>query len=282
MTNTVSAALPVTERAPAASLTLDLTGLTESNTQLDALLPTLARLDDAQLLQLASAAGRLEACAFRLRGACVSELRRRITSRLPGGRGKRDAEGSGIQSQLTRLAAQIGISPSTLKTDARIHEVFFTDRAETRLARDTGLAREYYVTALGAPDPLAAIKIAEEKCAASDYKREEFRRDVRQLKGMTQRSGTLETIEGAPDPVRTDLSRLKLTDEAQGALHQLIEATGSTADVLISAALVARCQALTEARSNETTNASANDTGAKKPTKNKAAGKQMYVQPSLL
>lgn len=274
MTTTESSVPPVTEYARV-PLTIDLERLTETDSQLAALVSKLAHLDGSQLLQLAAYAGRLESCAFRLRGACVSELRRRITLRLPGGRGRRDAEGVGVKARLTRLATQIGISLSTLKTDARIHEVFF--REETGLARDTSLAREFYVTALGAPDPLAAIKIAEERCGAAGYKREHFRRDVRQLKGMTAPATTTEITDTSLEPLRIDLSRLKLTGEAQHALHQLIERTGGTIDVLISEALVACYQALTNAKSDEAMNAPADDISARQTKKKRTASKEVTV-----
>ncbi len=110
------------------ALTLDLTTLPQADAQLSVLLPHLARLDDTQLIRLAADARRLETCAFRLRGACVAELRRRIRTRLSGGRGRRDTSGIGAGAQLARLAANIGVSVSTLKLDARIHEVFFASK----------------------------------------------------------------------------------------------------------------------------------------------------------
>ncbi len=86
---------------------------------------------------------------------CVLELRSRIKERLTGGRGKRDYSGKGINVQTLRLAETTGVNISTLSTDARICEVFFHDGSETTLARESLLPREFYVIALGAPDPHA-------------------------------------------------------------------------------------------------------------------------------
>ncbi|MCP9495177.1 MAG: hypothetical protein MSG64_12085 [Pyrinomonadaceae bacterium MAG19_C2-C3] len=251
------------------SLTLDLADLPHFDSQLHLLLPLLATLDDWQLHHLAVHARRLETCAFRLRGACVAEVRRRIKVRLSGGRGKRDTSGVGVGAQLARLAAQVGVSVSTLKLDARIHQVFFANKndevtdeaaqkravAETGFAREPGLAdeltghsemnlaREFYVTALTAPDPLAAIRYAAEKRAATrDYSRESFRRDVSALKEST--SPTLGTpLKVAPKPV-TDL-HVKIIPEARTALTELVNRSGQSPETIVAQALLAHHKTLT-------------------------------------
>jgi hypothetical protein len=166
-------------------------GLAQLDHQLAALVPRLAQLDDAQLLNLALQARRLESCAFRLRGACVAELRRR-TTRLAGGRGQRDAAGVGIKARLAHLATQLGVSISTLKTDARIHELFFTGDSGPACAPT--LPRDYYVTALGARDPHAAINTAHEHRSDPTYNRTQFRRDVQALRAPTSTAPLLPGI----------------------------------------------------------------------------------------
>lgn len=230
------------------TLTFDLANLPQADSQLGALLPHLARLDDNQLIRLAADARRLEACAFRLRGACVAELRRRIKIRLTGGRGRRDASGIGTGAQLARLAENIGVSLSTLKTDARIHEVFFTNGAETRLACEPSLAREFYVTALAAPDPHSAIQLAKEKCIASSYKREDFRRDVLALKQAAQPALASTTIKAAPKPV-ADLC-VRVIAEAHPVLENLISLTGQSPETIVAEALLAYHKSLTAVQPN--------------------------------
>lgn len=221
---------------------LDSAQLTHFDTQLDDLLPKLPDLADMQLLELAAHAQRLEVRAFRLRGACVAELRRRITTRLAGGRGHRDADGTGIKAQLAQLASQIGISPTTLKTDARIHEVFFA--GETSLACETTLPREFYVTALGAPDPLATIRIAEEKAASKMYTREQFRRDVRALKHPTPiTDDPIISANHSPES-RCDIV-IKISLDAQAALAELVKGRGLSIEAIVAEAIFAHHRSLT-------------------------------------
>jgi hypothetical protein len=139
------------------------------------LLAGLPELTEEQLIQIIANAGRMEAYFFMARGMCVLELRSRVRERLAGGRGKRDQAGKGIQAQTMRLAETTRVNISTLNTDARICEVFFTTGDQTTLARESLLPREFYVIALGAPDPHAAIRIADRQSADPHYRRERFR-----------------------------------------------------------------------------------------------------------
>lgn len=295
-----------TPSVPLVSLTLDLAALPQADAQLTALLPHLARLDDAQLIRLAADARRLETCAFRLRGACVAELRRRIRTHLSGGRGRRDTSGIGVGAQLVRLAAGIGVSVATLKTDARIHEVFFAPKpekeinAETRLAcepglgdekhslRETGLEREYYVTALAAPDPVSAIRHAQERCAAAaDYTREDFRRDVLALKQKMQpvlaTSVKPAPVNSAPvEAVPKSVPNLsvKIIPEAQTVLDELVNRSGQSPETIIAEALLMYHQALTTPVMTETPPTIVAPSPKKERRANSASEAQM--QPSLL
>lgn len=211
--------------------------------QIDALLPRLAQLDDDELLRVAAQAGRLEACAFRLRGACVAELRRR-TRRLAGGKGKRDTARVGVKARLSDLAARLGVSISTLKTDARIHEVFFSD--DTGPAREPSLPRDYYVTALRAPDPVAAIGAARSHSSDPAYTRDHFRRDVQALRSApTDADEPL--LPGMPSPPPA-ITRVLILPDARPALTALVEREGGTPAEVVAAALVAYHEALTTAK----------------------------------
>jgi len=246
----IATATPSTSLAP---LMLDLTNLPQADAQLTALLPHLAQLDDGQLIHLATDARRLETCAFRLRGACVAELRRRIKIRLTGGRGNRDTSGVGAGAQLARLAARIGVSVSTLKLDARIHKVFFGNEhgevvkeTERQAATETRFAREFYVTALTSPNPNAAIRYAAKKCAAAtDYSREDFRRDVLALKQTMQPTLTT-SVESAPveaAPKSAPNLRVKIIPEAQAVLDELTNRSGQSPETIVAEALLMYHQA---------------------------------------
>lgn len=283
------------------SLTLDLADLPQADAQITALLPHLARLDDAQLIRLAADARRLETCAFRLRGACVAELRRRIRTRLSGGRGRRDTSGIGVGAQLVRLAAGIGISVATLKTDARIHEVFFAPKqakeinAETRLACEPSLGdekcspcvmsleREYYVTALAAPDPVSAIRHAQERCAAdAGYHREDFRRDVLALK-QSRQPAFATPIKSAPVeaiPAPAPNMNIKITPEAQAVLDRLIARTGQSPETIVAEALLMYHQAQVAPETTDAPEKIVTPSPKKKRRASNASEPEM--QPSLL
>lgn len=206
--------------------------------QIAALLPRLAQFDDDKLIDLAVQAQRLERSAFRLRGACVAELRMR-TARLAGGRGQRDTAGVGIKAQLIQLANKIGLSVSTLKTDARIHELFFA--TDTGPACEPTLPRDYYVTALGAPDPLAAIRTAHERAADPIYNRTQFRRDVQALRAATQ-PAVAPLLPGIKLPATANL-RVRILPVAQPALTALMQRHGHSPAAVVAAALVAYYEA---------------------------------------
>ena len=141
-------------------------------------------MSDEQLLTTAAYASEIERYAFLLRGACASELRKRVGARLAGGRGKRDEAGVGIQSKMECLATGVSVDVTTLRTNTRIYETFFAGRPgeETALARAHSLPREYYVIALAAPDPRAAVELAVAARRVRPYTRRQFRADIRALK----------------------------------------------------------------------------------------------------
>ena len=230
------------------------------DSQIAALLPRLAQLDDEELLEIATQAQRLEACAFRLRGACVAELRRR-TLRLAGGRGRRDTAGVGIKARLADVATQLGVSVSTLKTDARIHEVFFS--VDTGPACEPTLPREYYVTALGAPDPVAAISTARERSADPGYGREQFRRDVQALRSAP--ASAIEPLLPGIMPGATANLRVRILPEARPALAALVERDGMSPAAVVATALLAYHGARSAAQ-------------ARRPVK---PARSRYVQPPL-
>lgn len=218
---------------------LDRTALTANN-----LLSLLLQLKDEQLVSVAAQAQRLEAQAFLLRGACAAELRRRITTRLAGGRGKRDERGIGVKAQMARLATEIGIAAKTLLVDAKIYKVFFLDRLETTPACAISLAREFFVIALSAPDPREAIEIALAKRGAG-YTRQQFRADVSGLRQATRKNPLgLERGSGY-------LLRVRITCEAQQALSEIGGGTNRTPGEIVSEALIALQRTLTADTQNE-------------------------------
>ncbi len=228
--------LSVVPSAPETSL------LARFESQVNSLCSQLVRLNDDELFQLAVSAKRLETSAFRLRGACVAELRHRA-QRLVGGRGKRDVTGAGIGANLSRLANEVGVSVSTLQTDAQIHEVFFS--GETTLECETTFPREYYVTALAAPDPVQAINLAHEQTAKGSYNRDQFRKEVKILKQVAMQNTTPPHSETAGAAIKNN-RRIQILPEALDALAELVKQKNQSAEVVVAQALLLYLRSLTD------------------------------------
>ncbi|HEX8145036.1 MAG TPA: hypothetical protein VF553_20890 [Pyrinomonadaceae bacterium] len=193
--------------------------------------------DEARVIELALYADCHHWHAFLLRAACVSDLLRR-TTRLLGGSGKRDSSGTGVQAQLEKLCAQFGKKRSTLRTDARIYDKFFSTAEERALAREHCLPREYYVIALASPDPQEAIHFAMKKAADPQFNREVFREHVRpQIKQSTVPAEELQEPELSP-------LQISIPTAAQSVLKELGEITGKSEEELIVEAILVLRQSL--------------------------------------
>lgn len=194
--------------------------------QLPELVKHIPLMTDTQLLETLIRADQLADFAFLVRGACASELRKRSV-KLLGGRGKKDTSGRGLQSQMEELARKVGTGRKTLETDARIKDTFFPVIAETTLEQMPPLAREYYVIALSAPDPLAAIKSAIDRCGNPDFTLRRFRSDVRLLKtaGATSKLAFTEHLSVLNARVSVEVGEL---------LADIITNTGMTKDEVVT------------------------------------------------
>jgi hypothetical protein len=201
------------------------------------LLAGLPTLTEEQLIQIIANAGRMEAYFFLARGMCVLELRGCIKERLTGGRDKRDYSGKGINAQTLRLAETTGVNISTLNTDERVCEVFFHDGSETTLARESLLPREYYVIALGAPDPRAALWIAVTQSANPHYRRERFRAYVRGLKQIENNSTRARRESSV-------LLRAHIPEEIASLLSEILELTGKEKAQILAEAIASFHQAI--------------------------------------
>jgi hypothetical protein len=136
-----------------------LAGLNKIEIAAARIIKRLPEYDDAQLVQIAISAGTLEDAAYRIRGACASELKRRFARKLPGGRGQQDDAGAGITRQLARLADQIGVDMRTLQRDCAIHETFFLDNKTYGLEATSLLRRSHFTLALSTPEPRETVKL---------------------------------------------------------------------------------------------------------------------------
>jgi hypothetical protein len=198
--------------------------------QLPELVRHIPQMTEAQILQTLFRAEQLTDFAFLVRGACASELRQR-SIKLPGGRGKKDTVGKGLQSQMNDLARKVGTGRKTLETDARIKDTFFPIIDETTLEQMPPLAREYYVIALSAPDPLAAIKTAVGRCSDPHFSLRQFRSEVRLLKTSGTPSTMFDTAE------HLFALNARVTAETMSLITDLITKTGKTKDEVVAEAI---------------------------------------------
>lgn len=199
---------------------------------LPALLSEIATTDDEGVIRIAANTRRLERFTFLIRGTCASVLRQRHQCRLPGGQGKRDDDGVGIQAQMAKLAEHAGVDRRTLEVDARIRDTFFAAADETMLDHIPPLAREYYVIALSAPDPLAAIgKAAERLSSESHYGLSQFRADVRLSKLATG-------LHSSPPIVKqTHATRVSIPAEVGELLAELVTNSQKSGDEIVAEAI---------------------------------------------
>jgi hypothetical protein len=138
------------------------------------------QMSDDKVIETACTASELERQAFRVRGACAAELKRRIRARVGAG------DECVIGKQMAKLAAEVGVSARTLDDDARIHEEF---AGSDHFRGATEIPREFFRLALNAPDPNEAMSVAATKLASQqNYSTRDFRRDVALLKaGITEK-----------------------------------------------------------------------------------------------
>jgi hypothetical protein len=198
---------------------------------LPGLLGEIATTDDEGVIRIAADTRRVERFAFLIRGMCASVLRQRHQSRLPGGRGKRDDGGVGIQAQMAKLAEHAGVDRRTLEVDARIRDTFFAAADETMLDHIPPLAREYYVVALSAPAPHAAIREAAERLLESHYSLSQFRADVRHLKRVAGSHAT------SPVAEQTCAVRVRIPAEVGELLAELVTVSQKTGDEIVAEAI---------------------------------------------
>jgi hypothetical protein len=205
------------------------------STSLPEILRALPEMADEKLLGTAIHACRLELQGYLIRGACAAELRKRISTKLAGGRGKRDEAKIGVQARLAAFADNIGVDLRTLRTDLRIYQVFFENAPErvSTLAGECPLPREFFVTALAAPQPLAAIKIALRKRQDRNYTRQQYREEILALK---QSSGKTKV---KIKPRGNCWLRVQISCEANLALEELERKGTRTQGEIVSEALLA-------------------------------------------
>jgi hypothetical protein len=175
----------------------------------------LPSMDIEQVFETARYARGFERAAYLLRGACAAELVERAT-RLAGGAGKRDVDGTGVRATVRRLAKEAGVDARTIDQDYQIYATFYAPRKtvdETSIVSSeppVGLTREMHVLALKADDPHVALELFATKAADdSSYTAVKAAADLAKLKTGTS-AKTLEDIQWINCPFnRSDIDLLR-------------------------------------------------------------------------
>ncbi len=136
----------------------------------DAFVETIGSVPDSHLVEVARNASEMETQAFRVRGACAAELKRRVRERSLGDEAK-------IGAELLRLALEAGVNFHTLKDDCRIFETFGDECLSTNI-----YPREVYRLALTAREPERAVEMyVARKEQDARYSTLDYRRDISEL-----------------------------------------------------------------------------------------------------
>lgn len=167
------------------SITLDHMNRFEGDVQ--TIIEGLPGMSDEQIMSLANNAQKVEQCAWLLRGACARELKRRSATKLPGGRGKKDTEGVGVKQTLIGFAKESGVELRTVEQEISILDRFFADPEDDSVLnvdRQPNLEKTFFIAALAAPDPRAALAMAEDKRSRDGgYSTRQFKDDIKELEG---------------------------------------------------------------------------------------------------
>ncbi len=197
-----------------------------------AFLKKIPSLEDQVLVDFMSYVSMAEQRMFILRGACALErIKRVMPDPAKGPRSAGEEKKGGKTVLMKEMARVIGVSPQLLARDVQIVSTFFREGCPI-LARENLLAREYYVTALAAPEPVAALGTAIERGAPSDFSRAEFRDYVRGLKESSKPSGVVRYF-----PKRSRVLHVEIPSGARDILAKLVGATGRTEEELVAEAL---------------------------------------------
>jgi hypothetical protein len=186
-------------------------------------------MPDETIIETARMATELEGQAFRVRGACAAELRRRIRRRAAGDERK-------IGAAFDELARQVGVHTVTLRDDCRIFEEFGNE-----IIVNNYLPREVYRLALTARDPRSAVEMYQNrKETDARYSTLDYRRDISELnRGRTDSE--------APSPAAHRMY-FDLSPKAISAIKLICDRLQCDDEEAVARALVYAARAVEEGR----------------------------------
>lgn len=163
-------------------------GMTTIENIADSIIQEIPRWSDDKIIEAAQQAAKLDHQAFRIRGACASELLSRAT-KLLGGRGKKDEEHEGKGAILAQIAKEFRVDARTIRDDVSILAEF--PELKTSDAEISSFSRRMLLTASKAPNPHAALELIAKKGDGDLYPERYLVADVKALNSGT----SLEEIE---------------------------------------------------------------------------------------
>jgi hypothetical protein len=176
-----------------------------------ALMRCLENASVSELLSIGELAHRVGGTAWRIECKCHAKLLDREHAKR--GRGNKDSEGVGVKAAARAIALATGRHPSTILKDAKIYR----ELLQHKRARNVGLEeKSFYVIALGASDPLAAlVEMAKVKGKRPDFSTRDARTLVEKMKAAkTKRAATV-----AIDKVKEHLDHVSRTIKYQFIAH---------------------------------------------------------------
>lgn len=202
----------------------------------DALIADISSADEAHLVGVARGANEMEAQAFRIRGACAAEMKRRIRERVEADPSQFGKGETAVVEQMRSLAREIGVAFGTLQDDCRIFEEFGDEILAGKQS-----SREVYRLALCAKDPRAALAMWETKKACNAaYSKRDFWRD------LSEAGRESEPREQADSDSHTYEVRWELTRPVLREMHEMSEALACDHELAVSYAIRYAAKALRE------------------------------------
>ena len=199
---------------PAASSSSLLDGVRRLTDALDTAYAAVPHLDDDALLLLRAQAHEVNAHLWPLVCACDYEATRRVSLHTTG---RVDDEGAGRMAAYRAVATEARVGTSTVRRHVALYETFLRDgdAPVLRAEQTPALSKRFYVEALSAPDPHAALDHFRQRLDADpNYSTRDAAGEVRAWRG-----GAAMEDAAPPAPSYAERQALRLVERHITALE---------------------------------------------------------------
>lgn len=212
MSANIQVMIPATQ-LPQASPRLDLSVYLEELSDHEALLASGLEFQEEEVIfQVREQAKQLVKFGWRIQCACDAALWNK-TAAAKNGRGNVDIDAIGITAAVAKKAKQIDVLPRTIYNNRKIFTLMQEVQAEEKAEQngvtsnsilDTLQEKDYYIVALSAADPKAALKMfAERKTSLPRFRPSDANRLLK-AEGGTRKATALRAV----DSIREDTGQL--------------------------------------------------------------------------